>query len=104
MKRHFIVLLLALTLCMTGCGNVTYAADSTQEVAADSTQDDTVETLYGQFIIVDKVADSDPWSDFHTTYVVYDKDTKVMYYILNGYRRCGITPIYRADGTIKMYE
>jgi hypothetical protein len=35
---------------------------------------------------------------------MYDKDTKVMYYmIVSGYK-CGLTPIYNADGSVKVYE
>ena len=37
-------------------------------------------------------------------YIVYDKDTKVMYYIIINSYKCGITPIYNTDGTIKIYE
>lgn len=33
--------------------------------------------------------------------VYYDKNTKVMYYAACYY---GITPIYNADGTLKLYE
>ena len=33
--------------------------------------------------------------------VFYDKNTGVMYY--SNYRKGGITPIYNADGTLKIY-
>lgn len=34
--------------------------------------------------------------------VFYDKNTGVMYYRRGA--KCGITPIYNADGTLKLYE
>jgi outer membrane biogenesis lipoprotein LolB len=37
-------------------------------------------------------------------YIVYDKDTKVMYYLWNGYCKGVILPIYNADGSIRVYE
>lgn len=37
--------------------------------------------------------------------VYYDKNTKVMYYVLRaGESRNGITPIYNADGSLKLYD
>ena len=36
--------------------------------------------------------------------VVYDKNTKVMYVILDGFQSTGMTPIYNSDGTVKLYE
>lgn len=36
--------------------------------------------------------------------ILYDKNTKVMYIILDGYQSTGMTPILNADGTPKLYE
>lgn len=42
--------------------------------------------------------------DGHNTKVLYDKNTKVMYFSkLTGYQ-FGITPIYNSDGTVKLYD
>lgn len=38
------------------------------------------------------------------SYIVYDKNTNVMYCIFQNYDKFGITPIYNSDGTIKLYE
>lgn len=38
------------------------------------------------------------------SYIVYDKNTNAMYYIIYDADQLGITPIYNADGTIKLYE
>lgn len=34
----------------------------------------------------------------------YDYDTKVMYYIWDGYNKIGISPIYNSDGSVMIYE
>lgn len=37
--------------------------------------------------------------------IVYDKNTKVKYYIFKrGARESGITPLYNADGSLQIYE
>ena len=38
---------------------------------------------------------------FGDSMVFYDKNTGVMYY--SNFRKGGITPIYNADGTLKLY-
>ena len=37
-------------------------------------------------------------------YYYYDKDTKVMYVVYIDIHSAGITPLYNADGTLKLYE
>ena len=39
-----------------------------------------------------------------TTKIVYDNDTKVMYLIISENSGRAITPLYNADGTLKIYE
>ena len=36
--------------------------------------------------------------------IIYDNETKVEYLIIYDGYRCGITPIYNADGTVKVYQ
>ena len=36
--------------------------------------------------------------------IVYANDTGVEYMIVEGYRKLSITPLYNADGTLKIYE
>lgn len=38
------------------------------------------------------------------TTVAYDKNTNVMYYMVETGNAFGITPIYNSDGTLKLYE
>lgn len=44
------------------------------------------------------------WDGDHICYIVYANDTKVMYLIVVGYRRYGITPLYNADGSVQVYD
>ena len=39
-----------------------------------------------------------------TYYIVYAKDTKVKYFIMQTTYRFGITPLYNADGTLQIYD
>ena len=36
--------------------------------------------------------------------IIYDNETKVEYLIIYDGYRCGITPIYNADSTVKVYQ
>lgn len=36
--------------------------------------------------------------------IYYDKNTKIMYCLINTDEYSGITPIYNADGTLKVYK
>lgn len=38
------------------------------------------------------------------TEVLYDKNTKVMYFVKRSGYQFGITPIYNSDGTVKLYD
>ena len=38
------------------------------------------------------------------TEVLYDKNTKVMYFVKRTGYQFGITPIYNSDGTVKLYD
>ena len=65
-------------------------------------------TFYNQFTTVDKV-------EYHKSmleglYIVYDKDTKVEYYLYYGHEYYSgqmikaLSPIYNSNGTIKIYN
>lgn len=58
----------------------------------------------GEFNISNEYIDLETVYEDCTKKVVYDKNTKVMYLIVNGYSYFGITPIYNADGTVKLYD
>lgn len=44
------------------------------------------------------------YEDSSSTEIAYDKNTGVMYYIKSNFYTYGITPIYNADGSLKLYE
>ena len=58
---------------------------------------EAVDSKYIDFAIVEQ-DHTDGWV------ILYDKNTKVMYIILDGYQSTGMTPILNADGTPKLYE
>ena len=90
MKKKIIIFItcLLLILSFAGC-----------KVTTTKYSDDG-HCVYSRFVVVEK--SENPISG--TTFVVYDEDTKVMYYIIDNYHQCGITPIYNSDGTIKIYK
>lgn len=82
-----LTVLFALPTILTACSNVTSSYNPGDDI-------------YEQFIIVDSVYDF----NFGYLYTVYDKDTKVMYYVMSSGYKGGISPIYEADGTVKIYQ
>lgn len=58
------------------------------------------ETFFDQFIAVEERSNINDGS----CYIVYDKDTLVMYYYIEDGHQLALCPIYNADGTIKVYE
>lgn len=92
-KKKLIVVLTAITLSLTGCGDSSHQKDKPNN-----------DTLFDQFVIIEHSEyglSSGNWHDFYT---VYDKDTKVMYYFAEGYNRAMMSPIYNSDGTVMIWE
>ena len=88
MKKKIIAIALGLTLClgMTGCTK----GDIEPESSCFANKYIDLVTIYK-----DNNCDTE---------VLYDKNTKVMYFVKrNGYQ-FGITPIYNSDGTVKLYD
>lgn len=93
MKKNLVILLgcatliiLLLTACTTETTTVRYEQST---------------NAFNQFVLVEKQKSIIDWG---TLYIVYDKDTKVMYYMWDGSYTGGFTPIYNADGSVKVYE
>ena len=82
--KKFIITLLVSVMLLTGCGT-TYSYYLDKFV--------NVETRCGDFDGCNVAL-----------HIVYDYDTKVMYYIWDGYNKIGISPIYNADGSVMIYE
>lgn len=69
-------------------------------LTACSTTTKTYEKKFcNQFIVVEKQRNLND-----RLYIVYDVDTKVMYYIYDDGYASGMSPIYNADGSVKVYD
>lgn len=68
-------------------------------IFSPSKRQEVDKTLYDQFITVEKYGNTE-----RGLYIVYDKDTKVMYYLVDDAYQMALSPIYNADGTIKIYK
>lgn len=87
MKKKILVVVLGLTLCfgMTGCTKGDIEPKSSR--------------LANKYIDLVTIYIGD-----RGTEVLYDKNTKVMYFVKWNNNQFGITPIYNSDGTVKLYD
>ncbi len=60
---------------------------------------DINDNLFDKFTVIEKR--SNPGEG--VLYIMYDNDTKVEYYYIVAGRRGALSPIYNADGTVKVY-
>lgn len=89
MKKKILAVVLGLTLLclgMTGCTK----GDIEPETSNLANKYIDLVTIYKDYN--------------YNTEVLYDKNTKVMYFVKRGSDRFGITPIYNSDGTVKLYD
>lgn len=89
MKKKIIMLFVIclLLLSLTGFSRVAKKATLYEHVGE------------GRFKIIEE------WSgDYTDYYVVCERETKVMYFIMRGRYMSGITPLYNADGTLQIYD
>ena len=88
MKKKILAVILGLTLCfgMTGCTKGDIEPESSR-----------LANKYIDLVTIYK-------DDNHNTKVLYDKNTKVMYFVKWSGYQFGITPIYNSDGTVKLYD
>ena len=88
MKKKILAVVLGLALClgMTGCTKGDIKPESSD-----------LGNKYIDLVTIYK-------DDNHNTKVLYDKNTKVMYFVKRTGHQFGITPIYNSDGTVKLYD
>lgn len=88
MKKKILAVVLGLTLCfgMTGCTKGDIEPESSR-----------LANKYIDLVTIYK-------DNNHNTKVLYDKNTKVMYFVIWSGYQFGITPIYNSDGTVKLYD
>ena len=87
MKKFLLISIIALSICF-GITSCTKGED------IESAEYDLGNKYFPLVII---------YEDNHS-YIVYDKNTNVMYYIFKIDDKSGITPIYNSDGSVKLYE
>ena len=88
MKKKIAAIALGLILCfgMTGCTKGDIEPES-----------NILGNKYIDLVTIYK-------DDNQNTAVLYDKNTKVMYFAKWTIYQFGITPIYNSDGTVKLYD
>lgn len=88
MKKKILAVALALVLCfgMTGCTKGDIKPESSK-----------IANKYIDLVTIYR-------DEIQGIEVLYDKNTKVMYFLKNDYSAFGITPIYNSDGTVKLYD
>jgi protein involved in sex pheromone biosynthesis len=94
MRNKILILILALMMLLVGCSSGQYTDE----------QGNTRDLVGGRFVVLDECTDNSVDGNYYCTYITYDKDTKVMYYILNGYRRAGLCPMYDSNGDVMVYS
>jgi nitrate reductase gamma subunit len=82
-----LVLMFILITGLTACSTTT------------TTYEDYDKKFCNQFVLIEEQHDFDKY-----VYIVYDIDTKVMYYVYDWGYEGGMLPIYNADGSIKVYD
>ena len=88
MKKKILAVVLGLTLCfgITGCAR----GDIEPKSSYFANKYIDLVTIYKD--------------DSCNAEVLYDKNTKVMYFVRCSGYQFGITPIYNSDGTVKLYD
>ncbi len=86
--KKFLIVVMVLVLTLTGCETKRKSYENGKE------------TFFDKFVVLEEIHDlDDGW-----LYVMYDKETKVEYYHYSGGYQGAMSPIYNADGTVKVYE
>ena len=88
-KRKMLAMIIALVMC------VSLSACYGREQSSKSSKS----SKFGTFIVVENGTLGDVYQ-----YIMYDPDTMVMYSYLDGRVGGGLTVMYNADGTLKIYS
>lgn len=86
--KKFLIVIMVLMLALTGCET------------KKTSYDDNERVVFDRFIILEKLTKVGDGA----LYTIYDKETKVEYFLYSCGYQGGICPIYNADGTIKVYK
>ena len=88
-KRKMLAMIIALVMCVSLLAAFCKKSDS------------DVQSKSGTFILVEEEVIRGSYVD---QYIMYDPDTMVMYSYLEHERGSGLTVMYNADGTLKLYS
>lgn len=80
MKKIISIILICLILTISGCGCHKKQGNE----------------IYDSFVVIDRIKND--------LYIVYDKKTKIMYYLNYEESASFICPYYNSDGTIGIYK
>lgn len=92
MKRKLLTIILMVTLSitsLTACGH------------EDNNKENKEKIIFDTFIVEESL--NTHWNEVDS-YIVYDKNTKVKYFLYGSIYKSGITPLYNADGTLQIHE
>ena len=91
MKKLILILTTALMCGMmfTGC----------KTTVTEDVDNAYYQNAFNQFVVVEERNNS----MYGKLNIMYDKDTKVMYYMITSGYKCGIAPIYNSDGGVMIY-
>lgn len=92
MKRKLLTIILMVTLSvtsLTACGH------------KDNNKENKEKIIFDTFIVEDEVSS---YACHQKAYIVYDKESKVKYLFYYGDYTSGLTPLYNADGTLRIHE
>lgn len=90
-KIALVLVLCVMATMLCSCSSTSYDEAKTSNTYAFSN---------GYFTVIKEWGDTLHFNE----YIVYAKDTGIMYYVfIKGYAG-GITPLYNADGTLQIYE
>ena len=88
-KRKMLAMIIALVMCVSLL------------TACCKKSDLDVQSKSGTFILVEEEVIRGSYVD---QYIMYDPDTMVMYSYLENEHAAGLTVMYNADGTLKLYS
>lgn len=90
MKKKLIILFISLVLTITACNTDVTKYEEDEKI------------LWNKFVVIEKRTNN----EYGCIYLAYDKDTLVEYYITytKGCYLAVSSPVYNADGTIKVYD
>lgn len=95
-KKIVMIIALCLTMLLVGC--------SDKNETSDANKQSENKNYYENKNYLIHISTETIGVNVHISYL-YDKETKVMYMIVYSYKEgLSITPLYNADGTLRLYE